>query len=246
MLAGLPVALLLLVLVAAPARATGCAATAAVWGGFPALPRVSAALRETRMLRVVALGSSSTLGVGASARDRSYPAQLEALLRAAHPGRNVEVVNRGVGGETVAANLARLDRDVLALAPDLVIWQAGTNDALRGVPVATVRADLLAGIRRMRASGADVVLLGPQPVLDPAGEAALRRMEAVLIDVAQAAGITLLPRHALMRHWVASGQFTAQSLLGSDGLHMTDASYHCLAVRIADLFRTARAAGRRP
>lgn len=234
--------LLLLLGAAAPALAvpTGtmpsCKATPAVWGGFPSLPRVAGVLAGPAPLTVVALGSSSTFGVGASAPDRTYPAQLQQILAAELAGRTVSVVNRGIGGETVADNLARIDRDVLALRPDLVIWQVGTNDALRAVPAEQLRADLVEGITRLRAAGADVVLLDPQPVPDPAKEAAIERVRAVLLDVAHATKVVLLPRHELMMAWLASGEFTPKTLLGPDGLHMTDASYRCLALRIADLF----------
>lgn len=226
----------LLHLSSAAAASPSCGASPAVWGGFPELPRVAAALGGEGGLRIVALGSSSTKGVGASAPDRSYPAQLERLLRARYPRRRIEVLNRGVGGETVAGNLARLDRDVLTAGPDLVIWQVGTNDALLGLPADEVRVALGLGIERIKASGADVVLLDPQPLLEPRRAAALARMEAVLIDVAQAKKVPLLPRQALMRHWLVSGRFAPDTLLGHDGLHMTDASYRCLAERVADLF----------
>mgnify|MGYP000075307224 CR=1 FL=1 len=56
------------------------------------------------------------------------------------------------------------------------------------------------------------------------------------LDVAHATKVVLLPRHELMMAWLASGEFTPRTLLGPDGLHMTDASYRCLALRIADLF----------
>jgi lysophospholipase L1-like esterase len=235
--------LMLLALLASPLPAAAeaaspCSAAPAVWGGFPALPRVATALAG-KNLRVVAVGSSSTWGAGASTRDRAYPAQLERMLQERFPGATIEVLNRGVGGETVAANLARFQRDVLALQPDLVIWQVGTNDALRGVPATLVRAGLLDGIRRVRATGADLVLLDPQPLFAPEQEAAVQRIRAVLVDVAQATKVPLLPRHELMLFWLTSGAFTRDALLGPDGLHMTDASYRCLAVRLADLFPAA-------
>lgn len=223
-----------------------CATSKAVWGGFPALTRTTAKLAAGSPLRIVALGSSSTAGVGATAPDRTYPAQLERLLRHRFAAERVEVVNRGKGGETVAANLARIEQDVLPLRPDLVIWQVGTNDALMGVPLPTIRAGLQEGITRLRATGADVVLLDPQPLSTAVQEAAIERVEALLVDVANATKTVLLPRHRLMDYWVESGQFTPAGLLGPDGLHMTDASYRCLAERIADLFPVPSPSTARP
>jgi lysophospholipase L1-like esterase len=233
----LSLAALVLLTVAAPSQARDiCAADPAVWGAFPALPRATRALAAERRLIVVAVGSSSTEGIGASSPDRAYPAQLEALLRERFPDATVAVVNRGVGGETVAANLARLQTDAIDLGPDVVIWQVGTNDALLGVPAAELAAALQAGIGQLRAAGADVVLLGPQPVARPDWESALVPVRGLLRDVATASATPLLSRHRLMSHWLASGRFPPDALLGPDGLHMTDASYRCLAERIADLF----------
>ncbi len=236
----------------APARADEherCAAPPEVWGGFPEPPRARAALRERGRLTVVAFGSSSTLGVGASSPDRSYPAQLQALLARRFPGREVRVPNKGVGRETLADNLARLERDVLAAAPDLVVWQGGTNDAIRGVPPETVRRQLLEGLARLRAAGVDVVVAGTQPSLAPEREAALLRTDAAMAGAAREAGVPVLPRHGLMLHWLRSGRFAPGEVLGPDGLHMTDASYRCLAERIADLLPADGAAppgGRTP
>ena len=219
-----------------PVLGSPCAAPPGVWGGFAALARAKPPLQGDQALTIVALGSSSTAGTGASSPDHSYPAQLQSLLERRFPAASVRVVNRGIGGETVAANLVRLDRDVLALQPDLVIWQVGTNDALLAVPPLTVRRELLEGIERVRATGADIVLLDPQPLPQADRERAVERVRAVLVEVAQTAGVPLLSRHELMRYWLDSGQLDAASVLGPDGLHMTDTSYLCLAERIADLF----------
>ena len=218
-----------------------CAAPAQVWGGFPPLERAQTRLERERRLTIVAIGSSSTEGVGATSPTASYPAQLDRLLEERFPGVPIEVVNRGVGGETVADNLGRFDRDVLAFEPALVIWQVGTNDALTGVPDLALRRQLLEGIARARASGAEIVLMDPQPVPDPERARAIDRVEAVLVATAREARVPLLSRHALMRHWLSSGQLAAASLLGPDGLHMTDVSYRCLAERVGDLLPAARA-----
>lgn len=218
------------------AGASPCAAPSSVWGNFPPLAHVAAELRRDHHLTIVALGSSSTLGVGASSQATSYPAQLERLLEQRFPGSAVDVVNRGIGGDTVAANLARFDRDVLPLRSDLVIWQVGTNDALIGVPSPTLRRQVLEGVARLRGSGAEVVLMDPQPLPQADREREVQRVRDVLADISHTTGIPLLPRHELMRHWQATGQFKKGSLLGPDGLHMTDTSYRCLAERIADLF----------
>jgi acyl-CoA thioesterase I len=149
-----------------------------------------------------------------------------------------------VGGATVADNLARFERDLLAARPDLVIWQVGTNNALTGMPPKWLRSQLLDGIARVRVGGADIVLMDPQPLPQSERETRVEEVRAVLAATARAAQVPLLPRHELMRYWLTSRQLGAGSLLGADGLHMTDASYRCLAERVADLLPAPSAPAR--
>ena len=81
---------------------------------------------------VLAFGDSLTAGYGL-ARDQSFPAQLQMLLRATHPGAVVH--NAGLSGDTSADGRARLPRVLSRLPrrPDLAILELGANDVLRGV-----------------------------------------------------------------------------------------------------------------
>lgn len=202
----------------------------------PTAAAIVRALREAHRLRIVALGSSSTEGTGASRPEHAWPARLEAILEARFPADAVEIVNRGKGGETAAQNLARLERDVIALAPDLVIWQVGTNDALQGLAAEEVAARVREGIRRLRALGIETVLMDSQWLPDPGRDALVERMSAVLAGVAVEEGVAIFPRHELMEAWAELGLVAPGDLVGPDGLHMTDESYRCLAERLADLF----------
>jgi acyl-CoA thioesterase-1 len=200
------------------------------------LPRVARQLVLRLPVRIVAFGSSSTEGVGATSPSAAYPARLEAELNQALPGENkrVTVLNRGVGGEDVDDMLARLDRDVLEAKPDLVIWQTGSNDPLRSVPLARFVAETKAGIGKMRAAGLDVMLMEPQwcPKLQGMQGADLYR-EAVR-SVGAELGIPVIRRADLMRKWVDERRLSSNQLLSRDGFHMTDGGYALLAREIAD------------
>src|SRR5260370_14185033 len=100
-----------------------------VLGATPVLARVSHALSAGKPLRIIAFGSSSTEGVGASSQAASYPSRLQVELANALPRMPVVVINRGRGGED-AEDMARRLPAIIAQHPDLVIWQTGTNDAL--------------------------------------------------------------------------------------------------------------------
>jgi hypothetical protein len=135
------------------------------WAVYPD-PAVAARAPRTlpRGLRIVTLGSSSTQGTGASPEaTRSYPAQLGRVLNWRHPEAGVEVINKGIAGEIVTKNLARLNRDVLALRPDLVLWQVGTNDAIYLGNATAVMVQVRRGIRRIRDAGAGLVLISGSP-----------------------------------------------------------------------------------
>ena len=94
----------------------------------------------------MALGSSSTQGARASDLAHSYPAVLQHALSAGRPDAHIAVINRGIGGQDAAEELARLDADVLAVRPQLVIWQVGANGALRNADPAAFRAMVSSGV----------------------------------------------------------------------------------------------------
>src|SRR5436853_2322136 len=86
------------------------------------LPRTARLLASGKPIKIVALGSSSTYGAGASTSSASYPSRLAEELSRHFPGHEITVLNRGVNGEEAANMLARLDTAVIAEKPDLVLW----------------------------------------------------------------------------------------------------------------------------
>ena len=98
------------------------------------LPHLTAALKDKTTIHIVAIGSSSTFGIGASTLDKTYPFQLQDILEKSFQGRDVYVSNSGTSGELAAATAERVKNEVALKQPDLVLWQVGTNDVLAGVP----------------------------------------------------------------------------------------------------------------
>jgi acyl-CoA thioesterase-1 len=216
----------LLCLVAGPAQAGGV-----LW-------HVAARIAQSRPVNIIAFGSSSTSGVGASSAQSTYPASLERALRAhlALPGL-VTVTNRGVAGDDIDAMVRRLDDDVIAAHPDLVIWQFGTNDVLEGMPAAHFEATARAGIKALRQAGIDLILMEPQraPQVDMALASSAYR--AAVRQLGAEFGIPVLRRFDLMARWAKSPG--AAALIGPDGLHMSDAGYQKLGEAAADLVLSA-------
>jgi acyl-CoA thioesterase I len=203
------------------------------------LPNTARAIRRGTMLVIVAIGSSSTEGVGASDPAHSYPARLAEELRRRWPRLTVTVVNKGVGGEQAAQMLARFERDVLPYRPQLVIWQTGSNEVLRGSDVDAYTRTVREGIGRLKAARIDIVLMDPQF----APRVLARPTQAVIVDaigaLANDTKVAVFRRFAVMHHWVASGQNRVEDVISRDGLHMNDASYGCIARLLADSLATA-------
>jgi acyl-CoA thioesterase-1 len=207
-----------------------------------ALPHVAHSLAAGGPLRIVAFGSSSTEGIGASSPAAAYPARLAAALKQAQPqsAERIAVINRGIGGEAVDDMLARLDRDVIAPRPDLVIWQTGSNDPLRGVSLDHFRAATIAAVHRIQEAGIDVVLMEPQwcPKLD-ATPGAYRFRDAVR-EIGTTLGLPVIRRSEMMQAWIAEGTLTREQLFAPDGLHMADRGYDLLGQAVsAEILRAA-------
>ena len=198
---------------------------------FP-LPRTAAAIARNSVT-IVAFGSSTTEGVGASRPENTYPSRLAMELTRALPGLRATVLNRGQGGEE-AEDLARRVPDVIADNPDLVIFQTGTNDALREVPLGRFLALTRNGLDAFRTAGIDVMLMEPQycrAMVDaPHGSAYVQAVR----DLGAEYGIPVNRRHELMRGWLDSGRFRYGDIVTEDDLHMADAGYAALARAVAD------------
>jgi acyl-CoA thioesterase I len=221
-------------LLTSPATHAAAAAACPAAPIIPAieLPHLRSAVNHGIEGVVVALGSSSTLGVMASDIAHSYPALLQQLLSAGLPDAHIVVLNRGIGGQDATEELARLDADVIALRPQVVIWQVGANGALRNADPAIFRSTVSSGVHRLEAAGIDVVLMDNQqaPRLLAAPDEPL--LDQALGQVAADTGATLFSRRALMRSWQRDGEPLAD-FIASDGLHHNDHGYLCVAQSLA-------------
>jgi lysophospholipase L1-like esterase len=179
------------------------------------------------------MGSSSTLGVGASTPALSYPSRLEKELRQRFPGVEIRVVNHGVGGQDVPEELSRIGRDVLAEHPDLVVWQVGTNAVLRRDDLSADEELISRGVTLMKESGIDIVLMDLQYAPRVLARPAFAEMERLIGDVARRTRVGLFHRFEIMEEWDHTQQLAPASSVGPDGLHMTDAGYACLASQLA-------------
>ena len=140
-------------------------------------------------LTILALGDSLTEGLGVD-NDANYPAQLEARLKEMGY-KDVKVINSGLSGETSTGLVNRLDW-VLQTKPDITILTVGANDAIRGIDVATVEANIRTAIKRLQDGGSEVILGGMQ-IYDNLGADYVESFAAIYPRVAKDMNVTLIP-----------------------------------------------------
>ncbi|WP_339035828.1 SGNH/GDSL hydrolase family protein [Bradyrhizobium symbiodeficiens] len=200
------------------------------------LPHVAGKLVAGKPVVIVAFGSSSTAGFGATSPEFNYPNRLAAQLRRQYPTADITVVNAGVGGEDAPEMMKRLQKEVIDVHPDLVIWQVGTNAVLRNLDPGETAKLVEEGIGRIQTAGdADIVLVDPQysPAVNQRAESA-GRMVKLLGKVAELRHVGIFPRFEVMREWHEKQAIPVEGFVIADGLHMNDWGYACFAQLLGD------------
>jgi len=193
------------------------------------LSRTARKLASGKPVTIVAIGSSSTAGAGASSDQATYPSRLAAELKERFPQGTIKVINHGVNGTEVRDMLAKFEDNVVADKPDLVLWQLGTNSVLRDRSLAEAPALINEGLTRLKALGTDVVLVNPQYAPRVIIKAEADHMLKIISTVAQQSNVNVFDRFAVMRHWREGENIPFSAFLSPDELHMNDWSYACVA-----------------
>jgi len=166
---------------------------------------------DSRGASIIAFGDSLTAGYGAGPGE-DYPSRVSAIL-------GTPIINAGVSGDTTDMALARIDNDVLAQNPRIVIVGLGGNDFLRGVPIESTESNLRSIIRKIHGAGAMVVLIGFQfPSLNA-------HYDTMYAAVAKDEGCLLITK-------TLKGVLTDSSLK-SDAIHPNARGYQIMAERVA-------------
>jgi acyl-CoA thioesterase I len=216
------------------------------------LPNLAESLKARRNIKIVAIGSSSTAG---ESDVLSYPPRLEMLLREnfaggeSFPGRMIDVLNRGIGGEEAPAELSRFDADVFAENPVLVIWQVGTNAVYRSEEFSfdDVMAKIVTGLLRLADRPIDVVIMDSQytpAVVDGPKLKMSEELVGRIADAAREAGVNVFRRFALMRQWAEHGVPMEELFRQGDErkLHMSEWSTNCATRALFQSIKRAVAA----
>jgi acyl-CoA thioesterase-1 len=158
---------------------------------------------------IVAFGDSLTAGYGVEP-GKSYPDFLQGRLDAA--GYKYHVVNLGVSGDTTTDGIQRL-QDVLSAKPEIVILEFGGNDGLRGLPVASTRANLTQMIETLQEAKIRILLAG-MTLPRNYGSAYIHSFEKVYVDLADQFRLPAIP-------FLLDGVGGHPDLTQADGIHPT-------------------------
>jgi lysophospholipase L1-like esterase len=191
------------------------------------LPATVAAIAK-RNLTILAIGGAATLGGSAGGQAFTYPARLEARLRAAFPSVTIDVAIGSVPRESDAILFAKLDASLAALKPALVIWGPGGGAAARGDDLDTFTATVTDVIGRIRSAGADPLLMTLQYAPSVSRIVNLFPYKMAVVRAGEDAGAPVLDRYELMRFWSDSGFMDLDATDAADRIRVSRTLYDCI------------------
>ena len=239
-----------------------CQATDELAGTATPIPRVAAALHPGAVLDVLAIGSATMFGPEASlapgtitsqavgdggklpfqaklftgpASERAFPLQMAKELRGSIPGLDIRMTVRG-GRNLLATDMLDLLRSELATHHyDLVLWQTGTVEAVRNIPLGEFGQTLADGAEAVTAAGANLVLVDPQFSRFLQTSSNVEPYEQALQQVAAMPGVVLFRRYDLMHAWANEGQIDLERTPRSDRQKVIETLHICLGKHLARL-----------
>jgi GDSL-like Lipase/Acylhydrolase family len=218
------------------AESPDCAVASHLAGTEYPLPRVAAAIAQTRQLVIVVMGAGSSTLTGPGGSDLAYPARLQAILSNRWPGVNTKVVTNVKSRRAAAEMEESFEKILMEEKPALVIWQSGTVDAITGVDPEDFRATLDDGVEALHAGGADVILMNMQYSPRTESMIAIQAYADMMRQISLQREVPLLDRLALMRHWNETGTFDLHAATGK--LDVAARIHDCLGQLLADLIYT--------
>lgn len=196
------------------------------------LPKVAAAVKAGR-LNVAVVGAGSSLLPGPDGPRAAYPARMESVLAKRLPRVAFKLSVVAKSRQTAAAMAEEFEQILAAEKPDLVVWQTGTVDAIRGIPSDEFQTVLEHGIEKLQAAGADVILMNPQYSPRTESMIAIGPYADIMRVVAQQHVVPIFDRLSIMRHWSEVGQFDLHAASKSNTL--AQRVHDCLGRAIASL-----------
>ena len=242
------VAIVLCSAVARAQPADVCEVPAYLLSGERPLERVAAAAAKDKSIKILVLGGTSSTLPGPDGASFAYPARLEAALNQRLSGVKVTVAAHTTPRTRAEGMSEEIDKLLIDEKPNLVIFQTGTYDAVRGTDPEEFRAAVADGVEKLQASGADVVLMNMQYSPRTESVVAVGPYADGIRWVAREREVPVFDRLAIMRHWYESGQFNlyapTKDMKMAKGVH--DCLGKALAAMIIDAAHLDTKEGRAP
>ena len=169
--------------------AAALAVPACAFAAAPAAPDPRPATPPGDRNRILVVGDSLSAEYGL-ARGSGWVELLNKRLTQERV--TARVINASISGDTTSGGRARLPALLTQHHPDVVVIELGGNDALRGLPLASSRDNLLAMVQAAKGAGAKVLLAGMQ-VPPNYGQRYGADFAQLFADVAKAEKVALLP-----------------------------------------------------
>ena len=227
--------LLALLALVGPARAEDpavCRTAEAQIGTSFALPHAAHALAGKR-LNVLVVGAGSSALPGPDGVRKAYPARLRAALAEMLPDVAVTVATDVQPRRTAEQMVSILPPTLGNTKPQLVIWQTGTVDAMRGVEADLFNDSLERGIAMSRAAGADLLLINAQYSPRTESMIALGAYSDMMRRVAVQQEVPLFDRFNVMKTWADLGIFDFYA--ATKKLDTAEHVHDCIGRLLADL-----------
>ncbi len=162
---------------------------------------------------ILAFGDSLTAGFGVGIEE-SYPSRLQNLLK--KHGFPHKVINAGVSGDTTAGGLRRINW-LMKQKPKIVILELGANDALRGLPIEEMEANLSQIIQVCKKQNSTILLIGMKAPPNY-GEEYSSQFEETFYKLAKKFKTPLVP-------FLLEGVAAKREYNQGDGIHPTAEGY---------------------
>ncbi len=196
------------------------------------LPAARAAVRGKRLV-IMTMGGNASAGVAADGQQYTYPSRLAARLQQQLPGVDVSVVSRSALRQSASASVRHLDEDLQQTTAKLVIWGVGGIEAGVGVDPDRLAGEIGRGVSKIRAAGADVILMDLQYAPSLALVVNLAAYRETALRVADDLDVPILDRYGLMQEWSEDGTLNFDVTEPAQRIHVARQLFDCLAAALA-------------
>ena len=203
------------------------------------LPAAKAEVAAHKRLAILVIGGAASAGTPAHGPGFTYPTRLETHLRDKLPDVEISLAMRAAARRTAHVTVDRLAVDLEEAAPQLVIWGAGAMEAGQRTDIQLLARELDAGIAKVAAAHADLVLMDIQYAPNIARRVDLTPYRDITLSTGTAHGVEVFDRYELMRWWNEDGTLNLDATDAKERLVVTRRLFDCLAETLASAIAAA-------